>query len=160
MIKKKLTGVLKFGRILKPVTTKFGKDVYQLTLTVEKALFDMFKMDLQVNEDLDMGKYKVPHKVQADGSVDVYFQVTAKGRKKDGEEFDKAPKLVDKAGEAVDKLKLGNGSTIKVEMTVFNYDFEKPNNGGTVSGIQLQPTVITVLDLVEFAPKKPLIGEF
>lgn len=158
MIKTKIKGVLKYARIIKPVQTKFGADVYQLTLSVTKSVFDMFKLNLSENEGLDMTKYRIPHKVQDDGSIDLYFQVRAKGRKKDGEEFDKAPKLIGKDKKPIDKTTIGNGSQVVVDLVVFNYDFEK--DGKTVSGIQLQPKVIQVNELVKFEPKKPILGDF
>lgn len=161
MINAKLDGDVKFARLKTPVETKFGKEVYQLTMTTTQEKFDALKTVLKVMEDVDLEKFKIPHKVQDDGSVDVYFQIRASGTKKDGEVFDKAPKVVDTDDNRVDAGKLGKGSKVKTEFIVFTYEFKKPDSQEVVTGMQLQPKKLIVTDLVKYEVKKPVIdGDF
>jgi len=107
-----------------------------------EALFGEFVAEKKRELKKDKLKLHAAPWEENDGQVQLKLNVKAIGKNKEGEEFSRAPKLFNAAGEVIND-NIGGGSKLKV--AVVPYCWYTASLG---AGITLQPKAVQVLDLV------------
>lgn len=123
---------------------KFGNYTCQLVLSDSPETHDLIsKIDA-------IGEGKKPYEKQADGSVILKLKQKREGEKRDGTKYlINPPALYDSLGkriqgEVLEKLSIGNGSTMRAKIEVSNYEVMG------VKGVSVKPKSVQFKTIVEF----------
>lgn len=152
-------GTAQYPYLNKP-DTKFNPDgeyKCKLEIPADKAQEIVTFLDEQHEQSIAKAKKdnpgkkvkegEVPYTVNEEtGAVVVNFKLRAKGKTKDGSEFEQRPAVFDSKGKPLQDAKVGGGSTLKIAYEVIPY-----YTAIAGAGVSLRLKAAQIINLVEFS---------